>query len=317
MTALVVAEHNNQELKPVTLNTVTAALELDQDIHILIAGNGCSVVAEEAAKISGVAKVLLVESDAYENFLAENIATLVSNISGDYDFILAPTTTNGKNVMPRVAALQDVSQISDISAIESSDTFQRPIYAGNCIATVKSNDVKKIITVRTTGFDAADATSGSAEILTLEEINDAGISKFVKEEIAESDRPELTAADVIISGGRGMQNGDNFSILEGIADKLGAAIGASRAAVDSGFVPNDYQVGQTGKIVAPDLYIAVGISGAIQHLAGMKESKVIVAINKDGEAPIFSVADYGLEADLFEALPQFLEELNKLNTIQK
>ena len=304
MTALVVAEHNNQELKPVTLNTVTAALELDQDIHILIAGNGCSVVAEEAAKISGVAKVLLVESDAYENFLAENIATLVSNISGDYDFILAPTTTNGKNVMPRVAALQDVSQISDISAIESSDTFQRPIYAGNCIATVKSNDAKKIITVRTTRFDAADATSGSAEILTLEEINDAGISKFVKEEIAESDRPELTAADVIISGGRGMQNGDNFSILEGIADKLGAAIGASRAAVDSGFVPNDYQVGQTGKIVAPDLYIAVGISGAIQHLAGMKDSKVIVAINKDEDAPIFQVADYGLVADLFEAMPE-------------
>jgi electron transfer flavoprotein alpha subunit len=304
MTALVVAEHNNQELKPVTLNTVTAALELDQDIHILIAGNGCSVVAEEAAKISGVAKVLLVESDAYENFLAENIASLVSNISGDYDFILAPTTTNGKNVMPRVAALQDVSQISDISAIESSDTFQRPIYAGNCIATVKSNDAKKIITVRTTGFDAADATSGSAEILTLEEINDAGISKFVKEEIAESDRPELTAADVIISGGRGMQNGDNFSILEGIADKLGAAIGASRAAVDSGFVPNDYQVGQTGKIVAPDLYIAVGISGAIQHLAGMKDSKVIVAINKDEDAPIFQVADYGLVADLFEAMPE-------------
>ena len=304
MTALVVAEHNNQELKPVTLNTVTAALELDQDIHILIAGNGCSVVAEEAAKISGVAKVLLVESDAYENFLAENIATLVSNISGDYDFILAPTTTNGKNVMPRVAALQDVSQISDISAIESSDTFQRPIYAGNCIATVKSNDAKKIITVRTTGFDAADATSGSAEILTLEEINDAGISKFVKEEIAESDRPELTAADVIISGGRGMQNGDNFSILEGIADKLGAAIGASRAAVDSGFVPNDYQVGQTGKIVAPDLYIAVGISGAIQQLAGMKDSKVIVAINKDEDAPIFQVADYGLVADLFEAMPE-------------
>jgi electron transfer flavoprotein alpha subunit len=304
MTALVVAEHNNQELKPVTLNTVTAALELDQNVHILIAGNGCSAVAEEAAKISGAAKVLLVESDAYENFLAENIASLVSNISGDYDFILAPTTTNGKNVMPRVAALQDVSQISDISAIESSDTFQRPIYAGNCIATVKSNDAKKIITVRTTGFDAADAISGSAEILTLEEVNDAGISKFVKEEIAESDRPELTAADVIISGGRGMQNGDNFSILEGIADKLGAAIGASRAAVDSGFVPNDYQVGQTGKIVAPDLYIAVGISGAIQHLAGMKDSKVIVAINKDEDAPIFQVADYGLVADLFEAMPE-------------
>jgi electron transfer flavoprotein alpha subunit len=304
MTALVVAEHNNQELKPVTLNTVTAALELDQDVHILVAGNDCSAVAEEAAKVSGTAKVLLVESEAYENFLAENIATLVSNISGDYDFILAPTTTNGKNVMPRVAALQDVSQISDISAIESSDTFQRPIYAGNCIATVKSNDSKKVITVRNTAFDAADATSGSAEIITLEEINDAGISKFVKEEIAESDRPELTAADVIISGGRGMQNGDNFSILEGIADKLGAAIGASRAAVDSGFVPNDYQVGQTGKIVAPDLYIAVGISGAIQHLAGMKDSKVIVAINKDEDAPIFQVADYGLVADLFEAMPE-------------
>jgi len=304
MTALVVAEHNNQELKPVTLNTVTAALGLDQEVHILIAGNACSSVAEEAAKVSGVAKVLLVESSAYENFLAENVATLVSNISGDYDYILAPTTTNGKNVMPRVAALQDVSQISDISAIESSDTFQRPIYAGNCIATVKSNDSKKIITVRNTAFDAAAATGGNAEIITLEEINDAGISKFVKEEIAESDRPELTAADVIISGGRGMQNGDNFTILEGIADKLGAAIGASRAAVDSGFVPNDYQVGQTGKIVAPDLYIAVGISGAIQHLAGMKDSKVIVAINKDEDAPIFQVADYGLVADLFEAMPE-------------
>ena len=304
MTALVVAEHNNQELKPVTLNTVTAALGLDQEVHILIAGNACSSVAEEAAKVSGVAKVLLVESSAYENFLAENVATLVSNISGDYDYILAPTTTNGKNVMPRVAALQDVSQISDISAIESSDTFQRPIYAGNCIATVKSNDSKKIITVRNTAFDAAAATGGNAEIITLDEINDAGISKFVKEEIAESDRPELTAADVIISGGRGMQNGDNFTILEGIADKLGAAIGASRAAVDSGFVPNDYQVGQTGKIVAPDLYIAVGISGAIQHLAGMKDSKVIVAINKDEDAPIFQVADYGLVADLFEAMPE-------------
>ena len=293
MTALVVAEHNNKELKPVTLNTVTAACELEQDVHILVAGHGCASVAEQAAKISGVSKVLLVEAEAYENFLAENVASLISNISGDYDFILAPTTTNGKNVMPRVAALQDVSQISDISAIESNDTFQRPIYAGNCIATVK-----------TTAFDPADATSGSAEIITLEEINDAGISKFLKEEIAESDRPELTAAEVIISGGRGMQNGENFSLLEGIADKLGAAIGASRAAVDSGFVPNDYHVGQTGKIVAPDLYIAVGISGAIQHLAGMKDSKVIVAINKDEDAPIFHVADYGLVADLFEAMPE-------------
>ena len=304
MTALVVAEHNNKELKPVTLNTVTAACELEQDVHILVAGHGCASVAEQAAKNSGVSKVLLVEAEAYENFLAENIASLISNISGDYDFILAPTTTNGKNVMPRVAALQDVSQISDISAIESNDTFQRPIYAGNCIATVKTSDTKKIITVRTTAFDPADATSGSAEIITLEEINDAGISKFLKEEIAESDRPELTAAEVIISGGRGMQNGENFSLLEGIADKLGAAIGASRAAVDSGFVPNDYQVGQTGKIVAPDLYIAVGISGAIQHLAGMKDSKVIVAINKDEDAPIFQVADYGLVADLFEAMPE-------------
>ena len=304
MTALVVAEHNNKELKPVTLNTVTAACELEQDVHILVAGHGCAFVAEQAAKISGVSKVLLVEAEAYENFLAENVASLISNISGDYDFILAPTTTNGKNVMPRVAALQDVSQISDISAIESNDTFQRPIYAGNCIATVKTSDTKKIITVRTTAFDPADATSGSAEIITLEEINDAGISKFLKEEIAESDRPELTAAEVIISGGRGMQNGENFSLLEGIADKLGAAIGASRAAVDSGFVPNDYQVGQTGKIVAPDLYIAVGISGAIQHLAGMKDSKVIVAINKDEDAPIFQVADYGLVADLFEAMPE-------------
>ncbi len=304
MTALVVAEHNNKELKPVTLNTVTAACELEQDVHILVAGHGCASVAEQAAKISGASKVLLVEAEAYENFLAENVASLISNISGDYDFILAPTTTNGKNVMPRVAALQDVSQISDISAIESNDTFQRPIYAGNCIATVKTSDIKKIITVRTTAFDPADATSGSAEIITLEEINDAGISKFLKEEIAESDRPELTAAEVIISGGRGMQNGENFSLLEGIADKLGAAIGASRAAVDSGFVPNDYQVGQTGKIVAPDLYIAVGISGAIQHLAGMKDSKVIVAINKDEDAPIFQVADYGLVADLFEAMPE-------------
>ena len=304
MTALVIAEHNNQELKPVTLNTVTAALELDQDLHILVAGANCSGIAETAAKIEGISKVILTDSVEYENCLAENISILISKISEDYDFILAPTTTNGKNVMPRVAALLDVCQISDVSAIDSSDTFQRPIYAGNCIATVQSNDPKKVITVRTTGFDPANAESGSAEIITLQEVNDAGISQFVKEEIAQSDRPELTAADVIISGGRGMQNGENFSLLEGIADKLGAAIGASRAAVDSGFVPNDYQVGQTGKIVAPDLYIAVGISGAIQHLAGMKDSKVIVAINKDEDAPIFQVADYGLVADLFEAMPE-------------
>ena len=304
MTALVISEHNNEELKSVTLNTVTAAKELDEEVHILVAGKDCSGVAEASTKIEGVTKVLLVDSDEYEHCLAENISTLVSKISGEYNYILAPTTTSGKNFMPRVAALLDVSQISDISAIEGPDTFQRPIYAGNCIATVKTADEKKVITVRTTAFDASPAESGSADIVSLEEVHDAGISEFIKEELAKSDRPELTAAEVVISGGRGMQNGDNFTLLEGIADKLGAAIGASRAAVDSGFVPNDYQVGQTGKIVAPNLYIAVGISGAIQHLAGMKDSKVIVAINKDEDAPIFQVADYGLVADLFTALPE-------------
>ena len=304
MTALVVAEHDNKELKVSTQNTINAASKLDNDIHVLVAGAECSVVAEEAASCEGVTKVLYVDSKEYENFLAENIATLITNVSKDYSAILAPATTNGKNYMPRVAALLDVAQISDISSVESEDTFQRPIYAGNCIATVQSSDAKKVITVRTTAFDAAPKGSDSAEILKLEEINDAGISEFIKEELAKSDRPELTAAEVVISGGRGMQNGDNFSLLEGIADKLGAAIGASRAAVDSGFVPNDYQVGQTGKIVAPNLYIAVGISGAIQHLAGMKDSKVIVAINKDEDAPIFQVADYGLVADLFTALPE-------------
>ena len=317
MTALVVAEHNNQELKPVTLNTVTAALELDQDIHILIAGNGCSVIAEEAAKISGVAKVLLVESDAYENFLAENIATLVSNISGDYDFILAPTTTNGKNVMPRVAALLDTSQISDIIKVSSPDTFVRPIYAGNAFATVKSNDKKKCITIRPTSFDPAPTSGGKATVETVEAVDIPNISKFIKREETKSERPELGTARIVISGGRGMQSGENFKLINAIADKLNAAVGASRAAVDAGYISNDHQVGQTGKVVVPDLYIAVGISGAIQHLAGMKESKIIVAINKDGEAPIFSIADYGLEADLFEALPQLLVELNKLNTIQK
>ena len=304
MTALVISEHNNEELKSVTLNTVTAAKELDEEVHILVAGKDCSGVAEAASKIEGVSKVLLVDSDEYEHCLAENISTLVSKISGEYNYILAPTTTSGKNFMPRVAALLDVSQISDICAIEGPDTFQRPIYAGNCIATVKTADEKKVITVRTTAFDATPAESGSADIVSLEEVHDAGISEFIKEELAQSDRPELTAADVIISGGRGMQNGENFSLLEGIADKLGAAIGASRAAVDSGFVPNDYQVGQTGKIVAPNLYIAVGISGAIQHLAGMKDSKVIVAINKDEYAPIFQVADYGLVGDLFDVVPE-------------
>ena len=304
MTALVISEHDNSELKGATLNTITAAQKLDDEIHLLVAGSNCNSVAESAATIEGVSKVLYVDSPEYENFLAENISLLIKNISSDYSSILAPATTNGKNYMPRVAALLDVAQISDISAVESKDTFQRPIYAGNCIATVKSSDEVKVITVRTTAFDPVSPESGSAEILKLEEVNDAGISQFIKDELAESDRPELTAADVIISGGRGMQNGENFNLLEGIADKLGAAIGASRAAVDSGFVPNDYQVGQTGKIVAPNLYIAVGISGAIQHLAGMKDSKVIVAINKDEDAPIFQVADYGLVADLFTALPE-------------
>ena len=304
MTALVISEHDNSELKGATLNTISAALQLDEEIHVLVAGSDCNTVAESAAKANGVSKVLYVDSPEYENFLAENISLLIKNLSGDYSSILAPATTNGKNYMPRVAAFLDVAQISDISSVESNDTFQRPIYAGNCIATVTSSDDVKVITVRTTAFDPVPADSGSAEIVKLEEINDAGISQFIKDELAESDRPELTAADVIISGGRGMQNGENFNLLEGIADKLGAAIGASRAAVDSGFVPNDYQVGQTGKIVAPNLYIAVGISGAIQHLAGMKDSKVIVAINKDEDAPIFQVADYGLVADLFTALPE-------------
>ena len=304
MTALVISEHDNSELKGATLNTITAALKLDEEIHVLVAGSNCNTVAESAAKANGVSKVLYVDSPEYENFLAENISLLIKNLSGDYSSILAPATTNGKNYMPRVAAFLDVAQISDISSVESNDTFQRPIYAGNCIATVTSSDDVKVITVRTTAFDPVPSDSGSAEIVKLEEINDAGISQFIKDELAESDRPELTAADVIISGGRGMQNGENFNLLEGIADKLGAAIGASRAAVDSGFVPNDYQVGQRGKIVAPNLYIAVGISGAIQHLAGMKDSKVIVAINKDEDAPIFQVADYGLVADLFTALPE-------------
>ena len=304
MTALVISEHDNSELKGATLNTISAALQLDEEIHVLVAGSNCNTVAESAAKAEGVSKVLYVDSPEYENFLAENISLLIKNLSGDYSSILAPATTNGKNYMPRVAAFLDVAQISDISSVESNDTFQRPIYAGNCIATVTSSDDVKVITVRTTAFDPVPSDSCSAEIVKLEEINDAGISQFIKDELAESDRPELTAADVIISGGRGMQNGENFNLLEGIADKLGAAIGASRAAVDSGFVPNDYQVGQTGKIVAPNLYIAVGISGAIQHLAGMKDSKVIVAINKDEDAPIFQVADYGLVADLFTALPE-------------
>ena len=304
MKTLVIAEHDNASLKAATLNAVAAAGALGGDVDILVAGAGCGAAADAAAQVPGVSKVICADNAAYEHQLAENVSLLVAELGADYDNLLAPSTANGKNIMPRVAALLDVGQISDILSVESADTFKRPIYAGNVIATVQSSDPKKVITVRTTAFDAAPAEGGSASVEACAAAHDAGISQFVREEVAVSDRPELTSASVVISGGRGMQNGDNFSLLEGIADKLNAAIGASRAAVDAGFVPNDYQVGQTGKIVAPDLYIAVGISGAIQHLAGMKDSKVIVAINKDEDAPIFQVADYGLVADLFEALPE-------------
>ena len=304
MKTLVIAEHDNASLKAATLNAVAAAGALGGDVDILVAGAGCDGVADAAAQVPGVSKVICADNAAYEHQLAENVSLLVAELGADYDNLLAPSTANGKNIMPRVAALLDVGQISDILTVESADTFKRPIYAGNVIATVQSADPKKVITVRTTAFDAVAAEGGNATVEACSAAHDAGVSQFIREEVAESDRPELTSASVVISGGRGMQNGDNFSLLEGIADKLNAAIGASRAAVDAGFVPNDYQVGQTGKIVAPDLYIAVGISGAIQHLAGMKDSKVIVAINKDEDAPIFQVADYGLVADLFKALPE-------------
>ena len=304
MTTLVIAEHDNASLKAATLNAVAAAQQLGGDLDILVAGADCAAAASAAAAIPGVGKVICADNAAYAHQLAENVSLLIAELAASYDNVLAPATTSGKNTMPRVAALLDVAQISDIISVESADTFTRPIYAGNVIATVQSADAKKVITVRTTAFDAVAAEGGSAAVEACASVHDAGTSQFVSEEVAVSDRPELTAASVVISGGRGMQNGDNFKLLEGIADKLGAAIGASRAAVDAGFVPNDYQVGQTGKIVAPDLYIAVGISGAIQHLAGMKDSKVIVAINKDEDAPIFQVADYGLVADLFAALPE-------------
>ncbi|GAA6152588.1 electron transfer flavoprotein subunit alpha/FixB family protein [Pseudoteredinibacter isoporae] len=304
MSILVIAEHDNASLKGATLNTLAAAKAIGGDIHVLVAGTACGAVAEAAAQADGVAKVLLADNAAYENQLAENVAALVADLGKDYTHVLASATSNGKNIMPRAAALLDVQAISDIISVESSDTFKRPIYAGNVIATVQSSDAIKVITVRGTAFDAVAAEGGSAAVESLDNAQDAGVSSFVGEELAKSDRPELTAAKIVISGGRGMQNGDNFEMLYKVADKLGAAVGASRAAVDAGFVPNDMQVGQTGKIVAPDLYIAVGISGAIQHLAGMKDSKVIVAINKDEEAPIFQVADYGLVADLFEAVPE-------------
>ncbi len=310
MSALVFAIHDNEEIKTATLNAVTAAKEMGE-VTVLIAGDNCRPAAEAAAKIDGVAKVLIADSNVYANRLAENIAPLLVNLANDYSHLVAPSTTTGKNVMPRVAALLDVAQISDITAVESPDTFERSIYAGNAVATVQSSDAVKVITVRTTAFDAAAEEGGSASIEDASLTDAAGLSSFVSQELTKSERPELTSASIIISGGRGMQSGDNFQMLEVIADKLGAAVGASRAAVDAGFVPNDYQVGQTGKVVAPDLYIAVGISGAIQHLAGMKDSKVIVAINKDEEAPIFQVADYGLVADLFNAVPELSIELDK------
>ncbi|OUS05960.1 electron transfer flavoprotein subunit alpha [Gammaproteobacteria bacterium 42_54_T18] len=309
MSVLVYAEHDNATLKAATLNVVTAALAIDSDVTVLVAGSGCGAAAEEAAKVAGVTKVLVADNAAYEHQLAENIAELVVELGKDFGHILAPATTTGKNFLPRVAALLDVQMISEITGVEGADTFLRPIYAGNAIATVQSADAIKVMTVRGTAFDAAATEGGSAAVESTDVAKDAGVSSFVGEEIAKSDRPELTAAKIIISGGRGMQNGDNFKMLEAVADKLGAGVGASRAAVDAGFVPNDMQVGQTGKIVAPDLYIAVGISGAIQHLAGMKDSKVIVAINKDEEAPIFQVADYGLVADLFEAIPELEKAL--------
>lgn len=304
MSILVVAEHDNTNLKAPTLVAVAAAQAIGGEIEVLVAGSGCAAVGEAAAKIDGVSKVLVADNAAYAHSLAENIAELVVEIGSGYSHILAVTTTSGKNYMPRVAALLDVAQISDIIGVVSEDTFERPIYAGNAIATVQSSDAIKVLTVRGTAYDGVPAEGGSAAIENIDIVKDAGLSTWEKDEIAKLERPELTAASIIISGGRGMQNGENFAMLESVADKLGAAIGASRAAVDAGFVPNDMQVGQTGKIVAPDLYIAVGISGAIQHLAGMKDSKVIVAINKDEDAPIFQVADYGLVADLFKAIPE-------------
>jgi electron transfer flavoprotein alpha subunit len=313
MAILLLAEHDNAALKAATLNVVSAAAAIGGDIHILVAGQNCRPAAEEAAKIPGIAKVLVADDAAYGHGLAENVAPLIVKLvrDGGYSHVLAPSTTSGKNIAPRVAALLDVMQISDISAVVSPDTFVRSIYAGNALATVQSKDPVKIITVRGTGFPAAPAEGGSAAIEAAAGAGSAGLSEFVGSELSKSERPELTSARIVISGGRGMQSGDNFHLLEKIADKLGAAVGASRAAVDAGFVPNDYQVGQTGKIVAPDLYIAVGISGAIQHLAGMKDSKVIVAINKDEEAPIFQVADYGLVGDLFKLIPELDAELAK------
>jgi len=308
MTTLVIAEHDNAELHASTLNTVTAASQIGGDVHILVAGSGSSAVAEQAAKVSGVAKVLHADAEHYKDGVSIEIATLVVSMAGDYSHIMAGSTTSGKDMLPRVAALVDSSQISDIIAVDSADTFKRPIYAGNAIATVQSSDETKVLTVRPTGFDAAEQ-AGSAEVAVIEAAAADGTTTVAGRELTVSERPDLGAADIVVSGGRGVGSAENFKIIESLADKLGAAVGASRAAVDAGYMPNDYQVGQTGKVVAPSLYVAVGISGAIQHLAGMKDSKVIVAINKDEEAPIFQVADFGLVADLFEAVPELVEAL--------
>ena len=317
MAVLLIVEHNNKELKAFTLNAATAASQIDGEVHALVIGNNCADAAKAASELPVVKKVITVEAAHYENFIAENFAPVIVKLAENYSHIVCSANTFGKNLMPRIAAKLDTSQVSDIIKVVSQDTFIRPIYAGNAFATVKSNNTKKCITIRPTSFDPCESSGGSAPIENADAGEEFTTTKFIKREEIKSDRPELGTARVVVSGGRGMQNGDNFKLITAVADKLNAAIGASRAAVDAGYISNDHQVGQTGKVVVPDLYIAVGISGAIQHLAGMKESKVIVAINKDGEAPIFSVADYGLEADLFEALPQFLEELNKLNTIQK
>ena len=309
MSILVVAELDNNEIKGSTLNTVTAASEIGGDVSVLVAGSESSSAAEQASKIAGISSVIHVDDPIYKNFLAEDLGNLVASIAEGFNYILAPATTFGKNFLPRVAAKLDVQQISDIISVEDADTFKRPIYAGSCIATVKSNDSVKVITVRTTAFDASPMTDSSVTVNSGDVVDSLNNANFVSDEIAESDRPELTAADVIVSGGRALGSSENFKIIEALADKLGAAVGASRAAVDAGYVPNDYQVGQTGKIVAPTLYIAIGISGAIQHLAGMKDSKVIVAINKDEDAPIFQVADYGLVGDLFEAVPELTDSV--------
>ncbi len=310
MSVLVLADHDNGQLAGATLNTVTAASQIGGDIHVLVAGDTSGDVARAAAAVAGVAKVLIADGKSLGHGIAENVAPLIQKMASSYSHLLAPATTTGKNIMPRVAALLDVMQISDIVQVIDAKTFQRPIYAGNALATVTSDEAIKIVTVRSTAFEAAAANGGSASIEDAAAGSDVGLSSYVKSELSSSERPELTSAQIVISGGRGMQDGSNFAMLEKVADKLGAAVGASRAAVDAGFVPNDYQVGQTGKVVAPDLYVAVGISGAIQHLAGMKDSKVIVAINKDDEAPIFQVADFGLVADLFEAVPEFEKELS-------